>query len=65
MIYILLTDFSPMFHFSIPLKRQKASGFLKFSGGIEMERGREMGKDKFHCLLIRLDHFLKQPLNFK
>ena len=62
MIYILLTDFSPMFHFSIPLKRQKVS---KFSGGIEMEHGREMGKDKFHCLLIRLDHFLKQPLNFK
>ena len=32
-----------MFHSYTPLKRQKTSGFLTFSGGIEMEYGREMG----------------------
>ena len=34
-----LIHFNPMFHFYTPWKRQKTKGFLRFSGGIEMELG--------------------------
>ena len=33
----------PVFHFYTPWKRQKTSGFLTFSGGIEMEHWRQNG----------------------
>ena len=35
--YISLTHFSPMFHSYSSWKRQKTSGSLMFSGGIDME----------------------------
>ena len=38
-----LIYFTPRFHFYIPWKRQKAKGFLAFSGGIAIEHRREIG----------------------
>ena len=38
-----LTHFSPVSHFYTPWKRQKAKGFLAFSGGIEMWHWTKMG----------------------
>ena len=38
-----LTHFSPMPYFYSPRKRQKAIGFLTFSGGIEMRHWTKMG----------------------
>ena len=37
------THFSPVPHFYTPWKRQKAFGFLTFSGGIEMWHWTKMG----------------------
>ena len=34
-----LTHFQPMLQFFTPLKHQKTSSFLMFSGGIEVEHG--------------------------
>ena len=43
--YVLqcLTHFSPVFYFYTPEKRQKAQGFMKYSGGIEMKQWAKMG----------------------
>ena len=41
--YELLTYFKSMLHLSTPWKSQKISGFLTFSGGIEMEHWLKMG----------------------
>ena len=38
-----LTQFTPMFPFCTPWKRQKTRGFLTFSGGIEMRYCLKMG----------------------
>ena len=38
-----LTHFSPVSHFYNPWKRQKTTGFLTFSGGIEMWHWNKMG----------------------
>ena len=35
--FLCLTYFKTKFDFNIPWKRQKAKGFLTFSGGIETE----------------------------
>ena len=40
-VYCLLIHFRPMLHFFTLSKRQKTSGFLTFSGSIEIERGLE------------------------
>ena len=40
----LLTQFSPIFHFYTPWKRQKTKGFLTFSGVIEIEYWAKMCK---------------------
>ena len=37
-----LTHFQPVFHFYAPWKHQKTSGFLMFSGGIEIEHWLKM-----------------------
>ena len=37
-----LTHFQPMFHFYTPRKHQKISGFLMFSGDIEVEHWLKM-----------------------
>ena len=39
------TDFQPMVHVYTPWKHQKASGFLMFSGSIEIEHRLKMGKE--------------------
>ena len=41
--HFAVTHFQPMFHFYIPRKHQKTSGFLMFSGGIEVEHWLKMG----------------------
>ena len=41
--YEQLTLFTPNVLLPYPWKRQKAKGFLTFSGGIEMGHWREMG----------------------
>ena len=41
--YGSLTHFQPMFHFYTIWKHQKTSGFLIFSGGIEVEHWLKMG----------------------
>ena len=38
----LLTHFTPMAHFYIPLKYEKPEVFPTFSGGIEIEQWSEM-----------------------
>ena len=44
--FLCLTYFNTKFHFNIPWKRQKAKGFLTFSGGIEMEHWANNGLNK-------------------
>ena len=39
-----------MFHFYNPWKRQKTYGFLKFSGGIEMEHWTKMRYGVLHYI---------------
>ena len=38
----ILNDFAPWLHFYIPRKHSKTSGFLTFSGVMEMEHWREI-----------------------
>ena len=45
-IFVYLIHFGPMLHFYTARKRQKISGFLTFSRGIEMENWVEMGYEK-------------------
>ena len=40
-----LNHFQPMFHFYTPRKHQKTSGFLIFSGGIEVEHWLKLGEE--------------------
>ena len=41
--FLLDPFYSPVFHLYNPRKCQKFSGFLIFSGGLEMEHWREVG----------------------
>ena len=41
--FLLLTHFSPVFHFYTPWKRQKTKGFLTFSNVIKMVHRPKIG----------------------
>ena len=44
---VYFTNLTLMVHFYTPWKRQKASSFLKFSGGVAVEHWYEMGELMF------------------
>ena len=60
-----LTHITPMSHFYTPWKRQKTSGFLTFSGGIEMEvswRFQEVYKWNIGVKCVNGNNINKQPI---
>ena len=45
LVLIVLTHFTPMFHFYTPNKRQRTFGFRMFSGDAKMEHWAKMGEN--------------------
>ena len=61
-VFLLLTHFTPMFHLYTSWKSNKTSGFLTFSGGIQMEHG---GLGKMVLLFHVTLQFVKNVFSFQ